>query len=47
MSDRPTMKNRVVRVPDPVWLAAQARAEERGETVSAAVRRFLERYAKR
>lgn len=42
-----TMKNRVVRVPDKTWDAAQAKAEQRGETVSAAVRRFLERYAKR
>jgi len=40
------MKNRVVRVPDRVWDAAKTRADERGESVSAAVRRFLERYGK-
>lgn len=40
------MKNRVVRVPDRVWEAAKKRADEKGETVSEAVRKFLERYAR-
>lgn len=40
------MKNRVVRVSDCVWDAAKKRADEKGETVSEAVRKFLERYAK-
>ena len=40
------MKNRVIRVSDKVWEAAKRRAEEKGETVSDAVRKFLERYAK-
>jgi antitoxin component of RelBE/YafQ-DinJ toxin-antitoxin module len=40
------MKNRVIRVPDRVWEAAQAAAERKGETVSDAVRKFLERYSR-
>lgn len=40
------MRNRVVRVPDPLWQAAKRRADEKGETVSEAVRKFLERYAR-
>lgn len=35
---------RTVRVPDDTWKAAQERAAERGETVSAVVVRALERY---
>lgn len=37
---------RSVRVPDEVWQAAKAEAERRGETVSDAIVRFLNRYAK-
>ena len=40
------MKSRVIRVPDKLWTAAKKRADERDETVSEAVRKFLERYAK-
>jgi len=40
------MKSRVIRVPDALWSAAMKRADEKGETVSEAVRKFLERYAK-
>ena len=40
------MKNRVIRIPDRVWDAAKKRADEKGETVSEAVRKFLERYAR-
>jgi antitoxin component of RelBE/YafQ-DinJ toxin-antitoxin module len=40
------MKSRVVRVPENLWTAARQRADERGETVSEAVRRFLERYVR-
>jgi hypothetical protein len=36
--------NRVVRVEDELWDAAKAKAAERGETVSDAVRRALKRY---
>ena len=43
---REPMKNRVIRVSDKLWTAAQARADEKGETVSEAVRKFLERYAR-
>jgi predicted transcriptional regulator len=38
---------RTVRVPDALWRAAQSRARERGEDVSAVIRRALERYVKR
>jgi antitoxin component of RelBE/YafQ-DinJ toxin-antitoxin module len=43
----PHNKRRSVVVPDDLWHAAQAKAEERGETVSDAIRRFLERYVRR
>jgi antitoxin component of RelBE/YafQ-DinJ toxin-antitoxin module len=43
---REPMKSRVIRVPDKLWAAAKAKADERGETVSEAVRRFLERYSR-
>jgi len=43
---REPMKSRVIRVPDKLWTAAKARAAQRGETVSEAVRKFLERYAR-
>ena len=36
---------RSIRVPDAVWDAAKAEAERRGETLSAAVVRFLRRYS--
>jgi predicted DNA binding CopG/RHH family protein len=38
---------RAVRVPDPLWDAAKARAAERGETVSDLIRRALQRYVAR
>lgn len=40
------MKNRVIRVSDRVWDAAKAKADQKGETVSEAVRKFLERYSR-
>lgn len=40
------MKNRVIRVSDRVWDAAKAKADQKGETVSEAVRKFLERYGR-
>lgn len=43
---REPMKNRVVRVSDRVWEAAKTKADEKGETVSEAVRKFLERYGR-
>jgi antitoxin component of RelBE/YafQ-DinJ toxin-antitoxin module len=35
-----------LRVPRRLWEAAMVRADERGETVSEAVRKFLERYTR-
>lgn len=40
------MKNRVIRVSDRVWDAAKAKADQKGEAVSEAVRKFLERYGR-
>lgn len=40
------MKSRVIRVPDKLWEAAKKRADQRDETVSEAVRKFLERYVR-
>lgn len=38
---------RTIRVPDELWHAAQAKAEERGEDLSTVLRAALERYVKR
>lgn len=38
---------RAFRIPDELWHAALAVARERGESLSAAIRRFLEDYVKR
>lgn len=43
---RPQTPRRTVRVSPELWEKAQDRAEERGETVSDAVRRALERYVR-
>lgn len=40
------MVQRLIRVPLPLWERAKARADERGETVSEAIRKFLERYTR-
>lgn len=40
------MKSRVVRVSDELWAAAQVKADERGESLSQAIRKFLERYVR-
>jgi Arc/MetJ family transcription regulator len=40
------MKPRFIRVPDELWAKALQRADERDETVSEAVRKFLERYVR-
>lgn len=40
------MNNRVIRVRGPLWKAAKARAYERDETISEAIRKFLERYVR-
>lgn len=39
-------KNRVIRVQDSLWVRAMVRADEKGESLSEAIRRFLERYAR-
>ena len=38
---------RSVRIPTPLWEAAKAKAEERGETLTDVIVRALERYVKR
>jgi hypothetical protein len=45
--NQPKTKIRAVRVPDELWDAAKAIADERGESVSDEIRRGLERYVKR
>jgi len=45
--NKPKTPLRSFRIPDEVYKAAQAKAEEKGESVSDVVRRALERYAKR
>lgn len=47
MPDQPKTPLRAVRISQEVWAAAQAKAHERGETVSEVIRRALVRYAKR
>lgn len=44
--NKPKTPLRSFRIPDDIYQAAQAKAEERGESVSDAVRRALERYGK-
>lgn len=44
--NKPKTPMRSMRVPDDVWKAAQAEAERRGESVTAAVVKFLKRYGK-
>ena len=46
MPNQPKTPIRSVRIPDEEWRAAQARATERGETVTDVIRRALRRYAK-
>jgi predicted transcriptional regulator len=43
--DRSATTARTVRVSDDVWEAAQAKAEERGESASEVIRRALIQYA--
>ena len=46
MPNQPKTPARSIRIEDALWQRAQERAAERGETVSDAVRRFLERYTR-
>jgi len=43
----PGTPRRTIRVPDLLWDAAAAKAEERGESLSDVLRRALERYVRR
>lgn len=45
--NQPKTPVRTFRIPDDLWNAAQAKAADRGETVSDVVRKALERYVKR
>lgn len=47
MPNAPKTPIRTFRIPDDLWSAAQAKAEERGDNLSEVVRRALQRYAKR
>ena len=47
MNPRQPMPLRSVRVSDAVWIAAQAKADERNENLSEVIRKALERYASR
>ena len=42
--NKPPMAQRAIRVPDDIWEAAKAKANDRGENLSEVLRRFLERY---
>ena len=46
MNPRQPMPLRSVRVSDAVWVAAQAKADERNENLSEVIRKALERYVK-
>lgn len=39
--------NRVIRVDLELWTAAKAKAEQRGESLAEAIRRFLQHYIRR
>lgn len=42
----PGTPRRTIRVPDALWDAAQAKAEQEGTDVSAVIRKALERYVR-
>ena len=46
MPNQPKTPARAVRIEDALWHKAQERAAARGESVSEAIRRFLERYTR-
>lgn len=46
VANQPKTPQRSVRVPDEVYLAAKAKAEADGETVSDVIRRCLDMYVK-
>ncbi len=44
---KPVMIMRSLRVPEALWLAAKAKADERQENISDVIREALERYVSR
>lgn len=44
MPNQPATPNRTIRIPDEVWEALRARADERGETITDVVLRALRAY---
>lgn len=46
MPNKPKTPLRSLRISDALWEKAKKRADEKGETVSEAVRKFLERYVR-
>jgi hypothetical protein len=47
MTKRPPKIVTSLRVPDDLWRAAQAKADERGEVLSEEIRKFLQWYIRR
>ncbi len=47
VANKPNMVMRSLRVPEALWEAAKAKAEERQENLSDVIREALERYVKR
>lgn len=44
--NQPKTPIRGVRIPDDLWERAKKRADENGETLSHAIRKFLDRYSR-
>lgn len=44
--NKPKTPLRSLRISDDLWEKAKARADEKGESVSDAIRKFLERYTR-
>ena len=47
VNPRRPMTQKTVRVPDPLWAAAQLKADERGDVLAVVIRKALERYVAR
>lgn len=46
MPNQPKTPQRTIRISDTLWAKAKRRADERGETLTEAIRKFLERYVR-
>lgn len=46
MPNKPKTPLRAIRISDELWQAAQAKAAEKGETVTDVLRRSLEKYVR-